>query len=110
MITLSFLPAGIPRPAPACYQIAGQTLVFSDDPSVGLPADQVFGPLLFLVQAGVLDPASNEVRASAPPRTRVAGPLGIATDPLDHVRWEILFHRSVATDVRVTEVRIEWRE
>ncbi len=91
-------------------EIAGQTVVFSDDPSVGVPADQVFGPLLFLVQAGVLDPASNDVRASGPPRTRVAGPLGLATDPLDHVRWEILFHRAITTDVRVTEVRIEWRE
>ena len=43
MITLSFLPAGIPRPAPACYQIAGQTLV-ADGPLPELAAFARPGP------------------------------------------------------------------
>ncbi len=81
----------------------GLTLTFSDDPNNGPSPNLPGQPIRFYVQGGRLDPATGAVVAAGPFRGDVPT---LNQDAATHVRFVVLFDRSVDPNCQVDRVEI----
>jgi hypothetical protein len=93
--------------------VAGSSVLFSDDPAVsGLAANDPNGPVLLRVQGAKVDPITGFVQASTqgPWRTSVAagGADSLNQDRAEALRFDLVLDKNLGTSA-VRELRIVWR-
>ncbi|MCC7064973.1 MAG: hypothetical protein IT456_19340 [Planctomycetes bacterium] len=93
--------------------IAGSSVLFSDDPAVsGLAANDPNGPVMLRVQGAKVDPITGFVQASTqgPWRTSVAagGADSLNQDRAEALRFDLVLDKNLGVSA-VRELRIVWR-
>jgi len=86
--------------------VDGVSIVFSDDPAIGVPATTLT-PVRALFQAVRVDPTTEEELEVGPWRVgvrSVGGTDGIATEGFNAVRFQLFADHTLANDVRVERV------
>ncbi len=86
-------------------RIAGQTVVFTDDPTDAFPAALPGQPVQLFLQGADLDPSGQSAITTGPWRTTTDA---LDADRADGVRFLLLFDRSVRSDVEVTDLSIHY--
>ncbi len=84
--------------------VGGAPVTFSDDPTAGSFPNVPGQPLGFYVQGGRLDPVTGEVQVAGPLRQTMAE---LDSDHATHVRFLILFDRSVTHPIRISSVSFD---
>ncbi|MEC7583073.1 MAG: hypothetical protein VYE77_02035 [Planctomycetota bacterium] len=91
-----------------------QVVVFSDDPSVGTPANSALSPIEVYFQGGTVDLVTGAVDLQnlTPWRTQVGsfgGNPSLADDGLNGFRFQIVIDRSFGSEVEIDSIKVIYR-
>lgn len=94
-------------------RVNGTVVVFSDEPTLGVPARPGSSPFEIWFQGGRMDLDTGAIDQTdlqnRPWRSSVGGVGGLALDARNALRFQLILDRGVATDVQVLSLKVVYR-